>query len=71
VGGVRGLMMLEPSVVDIVEDIAWYLLGLHLWTLISFELWCRTFLDGAARRTAARSRPSRLVRQPARDAPRA
>jgi asparagine synthase (glutamine-hydrolysing) len=25
-------------------------LGLQLWTLISFELWCRAFLDGAARR---------------------
>ena len=23
-------------------------LGLHLWTLISFELWCRRFLDGRA-----------------------
>jgi asparagine synthase (glutamine-hydrolysing) len=28
-------------------------LGLHLWTLISFELWCRTFLDG----TVPRPRP--------------
>lgn len=28
----------------------------HVWTLISFELWCRTFLDGRARpRRAARS----------------
>jgi len=25
-------------------------LGLHLWTLISFELWCRAFLDGTTRR---------------------
>ena len=27
-------------------------LGLQLWTLISFELWCRTFLDGGRRRPA-------------------
>ena len=26
-------------------------LDLHLWTLISFELWCRTFLDPATART--------------------
>lgn len=27
-------------------------LDLHLWTLISFELWCRTFLDGSPARAA-------------------
>ena len=32
-------------------------LGLHLWTLISFELWCRTFLDGGKARP--KSRPAR------------
>jgi asparagine synthase (glutamine-hydrolysing) len=32
-------------------------LDLHLWTLISFELWCRTFLDAG---------PARPVPQPAR-----
>ncbi|HEX6948323.1 MAG TPA: asparagine synthase-related protein, partial [Nitrospira sp.] len=31
-------------------------LDLHLWTLMSFELWCRTFLD---RRTTAAARPVR------------
>jgi asparagine synthase (glutamine-hydrolysing) len=30
-------------------------LGLHLWTLMSFELWCRIFLDGTVARPAARS----------------
>jgi asparagine synthase (glutamine-hydrolysing) len=29
-------------------------LDLQLWTLISFELWCRTFLDRAPRRSAER-----------------
>ncbi len=29
-------------------------LSLHLWTLISFELWCRTFLDRTASRPRAR-----------------
>ncbi len=28
-------------------------LDLQLWTLLSFELWCRTFLDGAGRRRSA------------------
>jgi asparagine synthase (glutamine-hydrolysing) len=28
-------------------------LDFHLWTLISFELWCRTFLDNRWRRSAA------------------
>ena len=28
-------------------------LDLHLWTLISFELWCRTFLDRRSRRAPA------------------
>jgi hypothetical protein len=40
-------------------------LGLHLWTLVSFELWCRRFLDQrpsppprtARRRTVASTRP--------------
>jgi asparagine synthase (glutamine-hydrolysing) len=32
-------------------------LGLHLWTLISFELWCRTFLDG--HKAQPRPRPAR------------
>ena len=31
-------------------------LDLHLWTLISFELWCRRFLDGA-RQAAPYERP--------------
>jgi asparagine synthase (glutamine-hydrolysing) len=31
-------------------------LDFHLWTLISFELWCRTFLDGRWSRRAAISR---------------
>lgn len=35
-------------------------LDLHLWTLISFELWCRTFLDGGRRRANAAIVPSRL-----------
>ncbi len=30
-------------------------LGLHLWTLISFELWCRTFLDGDRARPRSRA----------------
>jgi asparagine synthase (glutamine-hydrolysing) len=29
-------------------------LGLHLWTLISFELWCRTFLDRTVSRPGTR-----------------
>jgi asparagine synthase (glutamine-hydrolysing) len=33
-------------------------LDLHLWTLISFELWCRTFLDGAGA-PAGRNAPTR------------
>jgi asparagine synthase (glutamine-hydrolysing) len=32
----------------------------HLWTLISLELWCRTFLDGAARPEAGRAARHRL-----------
>ncbi|MFL6622872.1 MAG: asparagine synthase (glutamine-hydrolyzing) [Sulfurifustis sp.] len=32
-------------------------LDLQLWTLISFELWCRTFLDGDAARVARPARP--------------
>jgi asparagine synthase (glutamine-hydrolysing) len=32
-------------------------LGLHLWTLVSFELWCRTFLDEA--RPGSGPRPAR------------
>ncbi len=31
-------------------------LDFHLWTLISFELWCRTFLDNRAKAGAASSR---------------
>jgi asparagine synthase (glutamine-hydrolysing) len=31
-------------------------LDLHLWTLMSFELWCRTFMD---RRTAPVTQPAR------------
>jgi asparagine synthase (glutamine-hydrolysing) len=31
-------------------------LDLHLWTLMSFELWCRTFMD---RRTARVTQPAR------------
>ncbi len=34
-------------------------LGLHLWTLISFELWCRTFLEG--RKARPKSRPARSL----------
>jgi asparagine synthase (glutamine-hydrolysing) len=37
-------------------------LGLHLWTLISFELWCRTFLDGFGARPQAR--PARGFPEP-------
>jgi asparagine synthase (glutamine-hydrolysing) len=34
-------------------------LGLHLWTLVSFEVWCRTFLDrSVSRPTARRARGS-------------
>ncbi|HWX24853.1 MAG TPA: asparagine synthase-related protein, partial [Vicinamibacteria bacterium] len=33
-------------------------LGLHLWTLISFELWCRRYLDSPSRRTLEAPRPS-------------
>ena len=40
-------------------------LDLHLWTLISFEQWCRTFLDGAVPRTDARSEPANIIVQPA------
>jgi asparagine synthase (glutamine-hydrolysing) len=38
-------------------------LSLHLWTLISFELWCRTFLDRAPSRPRARAprRPPALA----------
>ena len=38
-------------------------LDMHLWTLISFELWCRTFLDGRSRKAVEpRSRaPAPLV----------
>ncbi|HUP41635.1 MAG TPA: hypothetical protein VM599_00340, partial [Thermoanaerobaculia bacterium] len=32
-------------------------LDLHLWTLVSFELWCRTFLDRGARAAAAPAAP--------------
>jgi asparagine synthase (glutamine-hydrolysing) len=35
-------------------------LDLQLWTLISFELWCRTFLDGAGT-PAGPSAPARIV----------
>lgn len=35
-------------------------LDLHLWTLISFELWCRRFLDGGRRRADAAIMPSWL-----------
>jgi asparagine synthase (glutamine-hydrolysing) len=31
-------------------------LDLHLWTLMSFELWCRAFLDGGPRRSVTSSR---------------
>ena len=31
-------------------------LDFHLWTLISFELWCRTFLDTPRKAGAASSR---------------
>ena len=34
-------------------------LDLQIWTLISFELWCRTFLDGRARARALPARPER------------
>jgi asparagine synthase (glutamine-hydrolysing) len=39
---------------------------LHLWTLISFEMWCRTFLDGAraSRRQPAHDRTERVVVDP-------
>jgi asparagine synthase len=37
-------------------------LDLHLWTLMSFELWCRTFMD---RRTTPVTQPGRTVSQPA------
>jgi asparagine synthase (glutamine-hydrolysing) len=47
-------------------------LDLQLWTLVSFELWCRTFLDGggaAARVAARRRRPrARRVAEPGRRA---
>jgi asparagine synthase (glutamine-hydrolysing) len=36
-------------------------LSLQLWTLISFELWCRTFLDGAA---SAPEQAQRELRRP-------
>jgi len=36
-------------------------LGLHLWTLISFELWCRAFLDGTAARPRVRPARGSLV----------
>ncbi len=35
-------------------------LDLELWTLISFELWCRTFLDGRSSRKAAGGRRNPL-----------
>ncbi len=37
-------------------------LGLHLWTLISFELWCRAFLDRSVARP--RVRPARASSPP-------
>jgi asparagine synthase (glutamine-hydrolysing) len=41
-------------------------LDLHLWTLISFEMWCRTFLDGAParRRQVVEDATSRVVVDP-------
>ena len=37
-------------------------LDLHLWTLMSFELWCRTFMD---RRSTPVTQPARMLSQPA------
>jgi asparagine synthase (glutamine-hydrolysing) len=50
----RGIV--EPAAVErlIASHEAGRDLDLHLWTLISFELWCRLFLDG---RRAGRSAP--------------
>ncbi|MCM2255749.1 MAG: asparagine synthase (glutamine-hydrolyzing) [Vicinamibacteria bacterium] len=44
-------------------------LGLHLWTLISFELWCRAFLDRTT--TRPRVRPARgcVIEPPRSSAP--
>lgn len=35
-------------------------LNMQLWTLVSFELWCRTFLDGGTRRQPARTSASAM-----------
>src|SRR5206468_1224503 len=32
-------------------------LDYHIWTLISFELWCRTFLDGGRTKVAINEAP--------------
>ncbi|HEX7086290.1 MAG TPA: asparagine synthase (glutamine-hydrolyzing) [Vicinamibacterales bacterium] len=39
-------------------------LGLHLWTLISFELWCRRFLDGRAAPPVTSPRRQAVVHGP-------
>lgn len=36
----------------------------HLWTLISFELWCRRFLDQPARETSSLASTSTVARSP-------
>ncbi len=61
----RGI--LEPSFVA--EVIARHRRGqeldLHLWSMISFELWCRVFLDRSAKTSPRRDDHDRLVRLPA------
>jgi asparagine synthase (glutamine-hydrolysing) len=58
-GLLRDVLLSEPALERGVFDPSYVLklierhesgqdLGLHLWTLISFELWCRTFLDQTA-----------------------
>ena len=46
-GTARGRGIIEPSYVErlLARHAGNRPLDLHLWTLISFELWCRTFLD--------------------------
>ena len=63
-GFVRGLLLSErcrqrgifdPVAVERLLDRDAADLGLAVWTLVSFELWCRAFLDGTGSRAQART----------------
>jgi asparagine synthase (glutamine-hydrolysing) len=62
-GPARGRGIFEPAYVLklIGRHEAGQDLGLHLWTLISFELWCRAFLDGTVARPRVRPARQTLV----------